>query len=335
MKPKSIKTSIMVAALLAPGALFAQTTAKTGPVGYETIALEAGFNYIGLRLHQPTLAAGVLDAVSSSSITDNDVNIAALVTSGKTYIVEVKTTSPADSGAVAEVLGSAITNGVITTSNNLTAVGAAVGDTYIVRESDTLASVFGAANTAGLAPGYSGPTGADLVYVPDGLGGLTAYYYDLDNSSWALASDSSLVTGSSIPLVYLDGLVVFANGALNLVVDGEVKKSNVIQVAKPDFNYLSTVYPAGATLDSAFSGSLATIHPGYSGPTGADTIYVPSAGQNLTAYFYDLDNTSWALASDSSLVTGSAISLPSSIIYFNAGAEINVKNSAPAYYSTL
>ena len=325
----------MVAALLAPGALFAQTTAKTGPVGYETISLEAGFNYIGLRLHQPTLAAGALDAVSSGSVTDNDVNIGALVSSGKTYIVEVKTTSPADTGAVAEVLGSAIAGGVITTSNNLVAVGAAVGDKYIVRESDTLSSVFGAANSAGLAPGYSGPTGADLVYVPNGIGGLTAYYYDLDNTSWALASNSSLVSGSDIPLVYLDGLVVFANAPLNLVVDGEVKKSNVIQVASPDFNYLSTVFPAGATLDSAFTGSLATIHPGYSGPTGADLIYVPSAGQNLTAYFYDLDNASWALASNSSLVSGSSVTLPSGIIYFNAGAQINVKNSAPAYYSTL
>lgn len=325
----------MVAALLAPGALFAQTTAKTGPVGYETIALEAGFNYIGLRLHQPTLAAGALDAVSSGSVTDNDVNIGALVSSGKTYIVEVKTTSPADSGAVAEVLGSAISGGTITTSNNLVAVGAAVGNNYIVRESDTLASVFGATNSAGLAPGYFSTAGADLVYVPDGLGGLTAYYYDGDQTSWALASDSSTVVGANIPLVYLDGLVVFANSALNLVVDGEVKKSNVIQVAKTDFNYLSTVFPAGATLSSAFDGALATIHPGYFSTAGADVIYVPSAGQNLTGYYYDGDQASWALASDSTTVTASSISLPSGIIYFNAGADINVKNSAPSYYSTL
>ena len=325
----------MVAALLAPGALFAQTTAKTGPVGYETIALEAGFNYIGLRLHQPTLAAGVLDAVSSGSVTDNDVNIGALVSSTKTYIVEVKTTSPADSGAVAQVLGSDIAAGVITTSNNLVAVGAAVGDTYIVRESDTLSSVFGATNSAGLAPGYVSTAGADLVYVPDGLGGLTAYYYDADQESWALASDSSTVVGANIPLVYLDGLVVFANAPLDLVVDGEVKKSNVIQVAKPDFNYLSTIFPAGATLSSSFDGALSTIHPGYVSTAGADLIYVPQTGGALIAYYYDADQESWALASDSSTVVGSSINLPSGIIYFNAAAEINVKNSAPAYYSTL
>ena len=334
MKPKSINT-IMVAALLAPGALFAQTTAKTGPVGYETIALEAGFNYIGLRLHQPTLAAGVLDAVSSGSVTDNDVNIGALVSSGKTYIVEVKTTSPADSGAVAQVLGSDIAAGVITTSNNLVAVGAAVGDTYIVRESDTLASVFGATNSAALAPGYSGPANADLVYVPDGAGGLTPYFYDADDVTWKNADTSTPVDAATINLVYLDGIVIFANAALDLVVDGEVKKSNVIQVALSGFNYLSTIYPAGSTLSSAFTGALSTIHPGYSGPANADLIYVPGTGGSLTPYFYDADDVTWKDGDANAPVDATTVSLPSGVIYFNAGANIDVKNSAPSYYASL
>jgi len=325
----------MVAALLAPGALFAQTTAKTGPVGYETISLTAGFNYIGLRLHQPTLAAGALDAVSSGSVTDNDVNIGALVSASKTYIVEVKTTSPADTGAVAEVLGSAIAGGVITTPNNLVAVGAAVGDKYIVRESDTLASIFGATNSAGLAPGYSGPTNADLVYVPNNVGGLTPYFYDADDITWKNADLNTPVVAANIPLVYLDGIVIFSNGALNLVVDGEVKKSNVIQVALPGFNYLSTVFPAGATLSSAFTGALSTIHPGYSGPTNADLIYVPGSGGSLTPYFYDADDITWKNADSNVAVDATTVSLPSGIVYFNGGSAINVKNSAPAYYSSL
>ena len=326
----------MVAALLAPGALFAQTTAKTGPVGYETVSLVGGaFNYIGLRLHQPTLVAGLLDAVSSGSVTDNDVNIGALVSSTKTYIVEVKTTSPADSGAVAEVLGSAISGGVITTTNDLTAVGAAIGDKYIVRESDTLSSVFGAANSAGLAPGYAGVSGADVIYVPQSDGSLISYYYDAEQVSWARTSDLSTVDGATVPLVYLDAIVIFANANLDLVIDGEVKKSNVIQVAKTDFNYLSTIFPAGATLSSAFDGSLSTIHPGYAGVSGADIIYVPQPDSSLISYYYDAEQVSWALTSDLTTVVGSTVNLPSGIVYFNAGADIDVKNSAPAYYSTL
>jgi hypothetical protein len=153
--------------------------------------------------------------------------------------------------------------------------------------------------------------------------------------SWALASNRSLVDGSTVPLVYLDGLAIFATAPLNLVIDGEVKKSNVIQVAKAGFNIFGTIYPAGATLSSAFDGALSTIHPGYSGPGNADLIYVPGTGGQLPSYFYDADNASWANASDSSLVAGSSIALPSGILYFNAGADINVKNSAPAYYSSL
>ncbi len=63
MKPKTILTGL-AAALLAPGALFAQTTATTTPVGYisHTIAgageSSAAFTYISPTLIQPTEFAG-------------------------------------------------------------------------------------------------------------------------------------------------------------------------------------------------------------------------------------------------------------------------------------
>lgn len=331
MKPKSIK-SLLALALLAPGALFAQTTAKTTPVGYETISLTAGFNYVGLRLQNPTLVAGTLETVTSSTVVDSDVNIQSSVVAGKTYVLEVETAT--SSGAVSEFLGSAVATGTITTPNDLSAVGAAAGNKYIIRESATLSSVFGATNSAGLAPGFSGPTDADVIYVPDGSGGFGQYFYDEDNTTWTNAVSNTPVDGATIPLVYLDGIVVFANANLSVTVSGEVKTKNVIQVVGSGFNYLSTVFPAGSTLASAYNGSLASIHPGFSGPTDADVIYVPGPS-GLTSYFYDEDNTTWTNADTNVAVDATTVALPSGIIYFNAAGAINLKNSAPAFYSTL
>ena len=324
----------MVAALLAPGALFAQTTAKTGPVGYETVSLATGFNYIGLRLHQPTLAAGVLDAVSSSSITDNDVNIGALVSPGKTYIVEVKTTSPADSGAVAEVLGSAITNGVITTSNNLTAVGAAVGDTYVVRQSATIESVFGASNSAGLTAGYGSSVGADVVYVPNGSGGFASYYYDGDDSVWKTTAGNT-VTAADVPLVYLDAILLYAASAKNLVVSGEVVRQSVIQVVSQGFNYIGGIHPAGATLNSSFGSNVATIlTAGYGSSVGADVVYVPNGLGGFNSYYYDGDDSVWKTTGGVT-TDPTTVNITPGLLFFRAGLAANIKNATPSYYSSL
>jgi hypothetical protein len=329
MKPKSINT-IMVAALLAPGALFAQTTAKTGPVGYETVTLSTGFNYIGLRLHQPTLAAGALDAVSSGSITDNDVNIGALVSPTNTYIVEVKTAT--DSGAVAEVLGSAISGGVITTPNNLVAVGAAIADKYVVRQSATIASAFGAANSAGLTPGYGSSAGADVLYVPNGVGGFASYYYDGDESTWKTTA-GAVVTAVNIPLVYLDAIVVFANNPLSLVVSGEVLRQSVIQTVSTGFNYIGGVHPAGATLDSSFSTNIPTMSKGYGSSAGADVVYIPNGLGGFGSYYYDGDESVWKTTAGAS-VDPTTVNITPGLVYFS-NAAYDLVNKMPTYYSSL
>ena len=89
MKPKSIK-SLLALALLAPGALFAQTTAKTTPVGYVTTEnlAQDQYNLVGITVHNPTVAAGVLSAESDTAVTTTGVDFTTLLTSGSTYILE-------------------------------------------------------------------------------------------------------------------------------------------------------------------------------------------------------------------------------------------------------
>lgn len=332
MKPKSIK-SLLALALLAPGALFAQTTAKTTPVGYETIALASGFNYIGLRLHNATLAAGTLETVTTSAVTDNDVNLQSLVTSGKTYIVEVETATA--SGAVSEVLGSAISTGTITTPNDLVAAGAAAGDKYKIRESATLASIFGAENSANISPGFGSSVGADVVYVPNGSGGFNSYYYDGDDTVWKNASSGANVVAADVPLVYLDGVLIFAANPIDITVSGEVLLESVIQVVSSGFNYLSSVYPAGATLSSSYNNNIATMNQGFGSSVGADVFYIPNGAGGFTSYYYDGDDSVWKNASSGANVDPVSVNITPGLLVFNAGAARNLKNEAPSFYSSL
>jgi uncharacterized protein (TIGR02597 family) len=69
MKPKTIQ-SILAAALLAPGALFAQTTATTTPVGYitYTVPAESDAN-ISVPLSRPVEFSGVVSSISANTVT--------------------------------------------------------------------------------------------------------------------------------------------------------------------------------------------------------------------------------------------------------------------------
>ena len=328
-----MKTYIPYSLILAAASLgmaFGQTTAYTTPVGYETISLTAGFNYMGVRLHNPIVDAGLVATISATQMTSTS-NFGAILTggAGTTYIVEFLN----GSGAIQEVTGASASGSTLLLPENVTALVSA-GAQYQIRAASTIASIFGATNSAGLTPGFSGPGDADVVYVPNGVGGYTQYFYDEDNTSWANALTNSLVNASQVPLVYTDGILVFKIGTKDVVVSGEVKKKSVLQSASAGFNTLGTIFPVGTTLATAFSSNIGVIHPGFSGPGDADIVYVPN-GATFTSYFYDEDNSSWANASTNALVNASTVNLPSAVLYFNAGSAINLLNSAPAAYSSL
>jgi hypothetical protein len=328
MKPY---TYALLAAAAACG-LAAAETAYTTPVGYETLSASAGFNYLGLRLHEPTVAAGTVDTINATTMTDAAVNFGTVLTGGAatTYIVEFKN----NSGVIQEITGASASGNSITLVQNITA-SVSAGAEYRIRKAATLASVFGAANSVGLTPGFSGSSGADVVYIPDGAGGFGQYYYDEDNASWSDATNGLPVTAASVPIVYPDGIILFANASETITVTGEVKTFETLHAVLPNFNYLSSVYPAGATLASAFNGAIPSLNPGFSGSSGADVIYVPDGLGNFGQYYYDEDNASWSDANSGLPVTATSISLSSGIIFFNAGSAKNLLNQEPASYSTL
>lgn len=321
----------LIAAFAACGLASAQT-ATTTPVGYETLELAAGTNYIGLRLHEETLLAGTVDSIDVDTLTDAAVDFDSVLVGGANtfYILEIDN----GSGAIQELTGLSGNNTELTLTEDITGL-VSPGDSYRIRKAATLESVFGASNEAGLAPGFFGTAGADLVSVPNGLGGFDDYYYDEDQTTWA-KSDASPVAPSEIPLIYADGIVMTMTAPLDLVVTGEVKTTSVLHFAASGTNYLSSVFPAGATLESAFGAptTIATLDAGFFGTAGADLFLIPDGAGGFDTYYYDEDQTSWA-SEDATPVDASTVDLPSGFVFVNEGGDLNLLNSAPAGYENL
>jgi len=326
-------------------------TATTTPIGYETLPVAAGFNFLGIRLHQPIVAAGLLTAVTSTSISDTNTGHTDFTTlaSGTTYILEIKNAN----GVTQEFLGSAVTSSSQITTPDLTAV-AAVGDAYVIRAAPTLASTFGAANSAGLDTGFFGP-GGDLILLPNPAtpGGFDQYYYDSGQTSWADINGNP-VDGTTIAWNYADSMIISASGAGSditngITVTGEVKIGVKDSSGNPvantggtsysltgnSLNFLSSVSPVGATLASAFNGALGTIDQGFFGPGGYIFYIVnPATPGGFDQYYYDGGQSSWADINGNP-IDATTVNLTAGILIYDDAASASLVNSPPSSYSSL
>ena len=325
-----------LSALLVSGAAAQESQSK--PVGYETLTVSNGFNYLGLRLHEAPAASGTITAIDADSITDDAADFSTLT---GTYILEIDN----GSGIIQEVVS--FNNATEIPTADLTAE-VAVDDAYTLRPVATLESIFGAANESGLDAGFAGPNGADQVWVSNGTG-FDKYYYDEFNAvaagpAWTNVDGGAQVTPGDIPIVYTDGVVILGAGVDNntFVVTGSVKLTNTAYALVDGFNYLSSITPAGSTLGSLFgAANEAGLDAGFAGPNGADQVWVPGAG-TFGKYYYDDFNAAaagpaWTNVDGGASVDPATVSFDdaSGMLILNAGGPGGVTASVPAFYATL
>ncbi|HCQ80082.1 MAG TPA: hypothetical protein DIV46_08930, partial [Verrucomicrobiales bacterium] len=246
-------TTLKAAAAFGLGALLMGSAAAqesvSKPVGYETLEINQQFNYIGLRLLGAPLATSTVATAENGAIT-----LASGEVADGTVIVEV-----VDGDAAGAVVVGTVAAGSISVPAELLD-NLEVENTVTVRAPQSLASVFGADGAS--LTGSAGQGGADLVLVPDGSGAFDTYWYSSGGfggvgAGWKqvdpATGESSNVDGAAVTLVYTDGLIIQNRGANNsVVVSGSVKTTGTAPALTTQFNYLSTIYPAGATLSSAF-----------------------------------------------------------------------------------
>jgi hypothetical protein len=329
-----------LAALVASSTAFAQTPAFSKPSGYVTETFKPGqFSLFGLTLNNASIASGTITAISSSSVSDSTKNFTNLLTAGQTYVFEITRPGSTALGSFAEVTtwtGAALT----TTPTNLTLLGAAVGDTYTLRKASTIADVFGATNQAGLLQGNSNT--ADVIWISDGAGVLTRYYYanaqpPAITAGWRRIGGGN-TNAANIPILSADGVILQRRGLtdLTLVHTGEVKTIRTsYAITTNAFNYIGGSFPVGSTLAS--SGLQGQVTAGNTNT--ADIVWVPNGLGGYTRYYFATAQPPAITAGWRSIGGGntdrSTVPLTSGIIIQRRGATSNMTISPPASYSNL
>ena len=237
MKMTTLK-SVAIALGLASSA-FGQATSPV--VGYETINLNVGFNPVGLRLLEKPVVSGNLETIGASSVQDEDVDFSALLDPAVTYVLEIE-----DATGVLQVFDS-FSGDTIDTSDDLSA-SVAAGVSYTVRPVSTIASVFGADNSAGLVGGPSA-TSSDTILVPDGVGGFREFFFFNGSVLVENTTPLSAATASEIELPHDQGFFINSPlGGTSFVVSGDLKVTNTSFPITNGFNPYASPFPVDLSL---------------------------------------------------------------------------------------
>lgn len=336
---------LMAALLMAPSALLAQNTATTTPVGYVTQEIRTGtFNVIGFNLMTPALTTGSVTSISTDGLTINDTaaNLTSSLPANKTYSVEI--ISGAAIGYVFQfntwsqtsiTLGSAIP-------------GLDVGAKYIVRANRTLQELF--PSGAPLTGAALTPTNADIVWVPNGSGGYTQYWYKTNAAQgaigWWTTNDGTTrgsLVSTEVPLLFTDAILVQRKSAAttSLVISGEIKKTSSNPLVNTGFNLVSINPPSGLSLFTAgffpnnFAGAALT-------PVNADILWVPNGTGAYTQYWYKTNASQgaigWWTTADGTTRGAQVtedVQLPAGCFIQRKGTARFMSINVPAFFSGL
>ncbi len=280
-------------------ALFAMTvgvqaqnnTVSTDPVGFVCTDLPAmGFTYLGVSLtNAPTLTS------ANTTLSGNTVSVGVDLTalSGNTsYAMEIN--DGTYEGFAADIdswAGQTITltedieaGGVL--PGNMTNPGFD-GSRVTIRELPTIASVFGATNSAGLKPGAL--TSADRIYLFNSET-FSKIFYTLGGGFGVTEGwkDEDGFDAGSTPIHFGDGLVIETKDtvAKKIAISGSVKLGPTNLPLYQGFNLVSNPSPITDSHTLADSGIKVGLQWG-SAATG-DLLYIPSSGGGFDRYHYTL-----------------------------------------------
>lgn len=312
-------------------------TGVTLPSGFVTHELKSGqFNMVGLTLHKMIVDAGTLTSVSGKTLTDSEVNFSEKLTSGTTYILEIFDAADSSlNGTIQEI--TTWDDHTFTTPQDLAGEGLKVGDKYQLRAAATLQQIFG---DPAILRGTAAAGSSDTVWIPNGAGGYTRYFYKRSlggGASWYNATANTPVT-EPLPIIYTDGIMVQLTSSspdVVLTVVGTVKTSKVSVAVAEGFNLLGTVFPAGTTLQN--SGIAAQLKSTASAAS-SDVIWLTDHYGGFTQYYVKTPlgggEKVWHNATTNQVVTADVV-LPSAVFIQRKNAAKNIGIDAPVGYEQL
>lgn len=309
MKPKTLKT-ILLAALLAPAALFADT-ATTTPVGYYTLSGVAGNNLVVPSLVNPQVFAGKLTAASSSTLTVAAGSLTAgALNAGAVYATHyAEITSGPNAGVILDIASN--TASVITLSVDISALNLSGTESIKIRPHVTLKSAL-----AGAEATLAAYTDSATFYAPDGS--VSTYYYGGDGATgWS--SDFATADGDVRPITPGSGFILGLSSSISGTVSGEVKSTNtVVQLAAGQINIVGLLNPlSGSSTDLNLTG-FASLAPF----SDSVSIYSPGDLSTVTTYYALGDGT---VSSDfASATTDRLNNTTGAVVTANANASLTL-----------
>lgn len=312
-----------LAALIATSSISAQTPAFSKPSGYVTQDIVQGFNPIGFTLQLGPTTSGSFTAVAESTVSDSTKDFSTVLVSGALYTLEVTNGS-----AVSQIIEIGSWSGAnLNTAGNLLTAGAVPGDTYVLRKAATLEEIFG--TTESVLAKNNAVNNADVVWVPDGAGNYTRFFQNAAGA-WRNATTPSLAPNT--PVVYLDAVFIQRKSAtpVNLVLTGQVKTTPTKSAIIEGFNFISTIYPAGSTLQNI---GLDTSLTKNNSVNNADVVWIPNGLGGYTRYFMNAAGT-WRNATTPGLAPDN-LAITTAIFIQRKSASTSITLTPPSTYSNL
>jgi hypothetical protein len=194
-----------------------------------------------------------------------------------------------------------------------------LGDEFVIYAVPTLASVFGATNSAGLT-GATAPAAADIVYVGSS-GTLVGYFYNTTDSQWKLVSAPSGADQGSASVGSTGGFLVVrkAGASVTLTVSGNPLPGKQVASVGTGFQVVNNPFLGATTLGT--SGLQAVMTAGTASAL-ADVVYLEVNGSLVGYYFKSggVGGTGWRSLADN--VT------PQESVVIAAGKSLLVKKLA-------
>jgi len=296
---KKMKTQALSLFFLAVTAAGAFSQVYTKPVGFITLNLQAGNNFVGFSLQPSAAFAGAFTVspsdrsrifLTNAAVSNDQFNGAA-----GTFVMEI-TSAGATQGANTVVVDTIQAGAEIVLQEALPS-GIADGSTLAISKLRTISEAFGEANSAGLTPGTA--TTADLLLLPTTAGGFDQYFYSPGGFSgvgWRKVGGGT-TNQANVGFYPTDGFIIMARSAKNVTVTGEVKAGKTITVLETGNNLLANLCPvnAGGTNPSSegrtlgncglYTGSSSTGLLGTTSANSADQVMIWN-GSGYTQYYY-------------------------------------------------
>lgn len=318
---RSLATLLILCALLLPGGLRAQTVTYSAIVGYDRLTLPGAgasptrLTFSGLSLVPNLEYAGSASSVGTNTITD----AAAAWTTGQfegangahyVEVVSINGSTTAAGVGTTYTITATTGPGTLTLAKDL-AQGVTAPLVYRIRKHWTLASVFGATNSAGLQGGT--PVTADHVQVWNGSG-YDVYYYQtsgIGGTGWRKVGDqttdaSGTVIAPGNSLITKRG----ASGSATITLTGTVKTGSTNAAIAQGYNFVPNPNAVSMTLTNCglYTGNASTGLAGGSA-TEADQVLIWN-GAGYDSYYYQtagIGGTGWRKSGDQTTDAGATV----------------------------